>query len=337
MVLPPIAATTVGSFPRPAWLASNERMEVTFRLSAAELLEAQDDATRLVIEEQEQVGLDLVTDGEQRRTSFINHLLAGLDGVDLEQRRTKEIRRRAGNERLVPRIVGKIRRRQPASVDEVRFARAHTDRPVKMAVPGPLTIIDTTFDEAYGDEAALAMDLAVALNEELLDLQAAGAAALQIDEPAMTRYHDKTAAFAAQALDRCLEGITVPTFVHLCYGYPGAMGPSQHFYEYPELLALLMETRISGFSLEFARSGYDPAILKGCGDRLVMYGCIDPGDAPAEPLDLVVSRIRAALEYVAPEQLLVAPDCGLMMAGRPLAREKSALLVAAANEVRRAL
>ena len=337
MQLPPIAATTVGSFPRPAWLATNERMEVSFVLADDALHEAQDDATLLAMYDQERAGLDLITDGEQRRTSFINHLLAGLNGVDMEHRQAKNIRRRAGNERLVPTIVGKIRRRGPIAVEDLRFAKAHSSRPVKIAVPGPLTIIDTSYDEAYGDEAALAVDLAVALNEELLDLQAAGADALQVDEPAMTRYHDKTAAFAAEALDRCLEGVTVPTFVHLCYGYPGAAGPSQHFYEYPELLALLMETRIGGFSLEFARSGYAPAILQGCGDRLIMYGCIDPGDAPPEPLDLVVSRVRAALEYVEPERLLIAPDCGLMMAGRDLARRKSELLATAAEEVRRTL
>jgi 5-methyltetrahydropteroyltriglutamate--homocysteine methyltransferase len=278
-----------------------------------------------------------VTDGEQRRTSFINHILAGLEGFDLEHRHSKVIRRRPGNERMVPIVVGQVRRRGPIAVDDLRFTKAHTTQPVKIAVPGPLTVIDTSYDETYNDEAKLAMDLAVALNEELLDLQAAGADVLQIDEPAMTRYHDKTAAFAAEALDRCLEGVTVPTFVHLCYGYPGAAGPSQHSYEYPELLAMLMETRIGGFSLEFARSGYDPAILQGCGDRLIMYGCIDPGDTPPEPLDLVVSRIRAALEYVEPERLLIAPDCGLMMAGRDLARQKVDLLATAAAEVRRTL
>ena len=337
MQFQPLAATTVGSFPRPAWLATNERMEVSFRQADAALREAQDDATLLAIYDQERAGIDLVTDGEQRRLSFINHILAGLDGFDLENRHPKNIRRRPGNERLVPTVVGKVARRGPIAVDDVSFAKAHTTLPVKIAVPGPLTVIDTTYDETYGDEAALAMDIAAALNEELLDLQAAGADALQIDEPAMTRYHDKTAAFAAQALDRCLEGVTVPTLVHLCYGYPGAVGDSQHFYEYPELLAMLMETRIGGFSLEFARSGYDPAILKGCGDRLVMYGCIDPGDAPPEPLDLVVSRIREALRYVEPERLLIAPDCGLMMAGRDRARQKAALLVRAAAEVRRGL
>jgi 5-methyltetrahydropteroyltriglutamate--homocysteine methyltransferase len=336
MDLPPIAATTVGSFPRPSWLATREGNDTVFNLAGEMLREAQDDATALVIHEQETIGLDLVTDGEQRRTTFINHILAEFEGIDLERRQPKDIRRRIGRQRLVPTVVGKVRRRGPILTDEVRFARDHADRPLKLAVPGPLTVVDTTVDEAYGDEAALAMDVAAALNAELRDMQAAGCDVIQIDEPAMTRYHEKVADFGAAALDRCLEGITTPTIVHLCYGYPGT-GDPQHEYEYPGLLAALMETRIGGFSVEFARSSYDPASLKACRGRLVMFGCVDPGDTPPEPLELVVQRIRGALRHVEPERLLVAPDCGLMTITRELAREKAALLVAAANQVRRTL
>jgi 5-methyltetrahydropteroyltriglutamate--homocysteine methyltransferase len=334
--LPPIAATTVGSFPRPGWLATRERSDITFLLEGAALHEALDDAVAGTIHEQERIGLDLLTDGEQRRPSFINHILSGFEGIDLEHRAVRTIRRKVGNERLVPRIVGKVRRRAPIAVEDFRFARAQTVHPLKMAVPGPVTVTDTTYDEAYGDEAALAMDVAAALNEELLDLEAAGCDVIQIDEPAMTRYHEKTADYGVQALDRCLAGISIPTIVHLCYGYPGT-GGLQHQYEYPELLDMLMDTAIGGFSLEFARSGYDPAILARCRGRLVMFGCIDPGDAAPEPVDVVVDRIRSALRYVEPTKLLIAPDCGLMTVSRELAREKAALLVRAATEVRRTL
>ncbi len=334
--LPPVATTSVGSFPRPGWLATRERSDITFQIQGEPLGEALDDATAAVIHQQELIGLDLLTDGEQRRPSFINHILGGMDGFDLVNRRTRTIRRKVDNDRLVPRVVGKVRRRAPTVVEDFRFARAHTDRPLKMAVPGPVTVVDTTYDETYGDEAALATDIAEALNAELLDLQAAGCDVIQIDEPAMTRYHEKTADYGLRALKRCLQGITVPTFVHLCYGYPGT-GGLQHEYEYPELLTMLMETSIGGFSLEFARSGYDPAILRACEGRRVMYGCVDPGDAPPEPLDVVVRRIRAALEYVNPSKLLISPDCGLMTVSRDLARQKAALLVQAAAEVRRTL
>ncbi|MEA2642840.1 MAG: 5-methyltetrahydropteroyltriglutamate--homocysteine methyltransferase, partial [Chloroflexota bacterium] len=183
MQLPPIATTTIGSFPRPGWLADPSRDQVTLLLAGEALGEAQDDATLLVLHEQELVGLDLLTDGEQRRTNFIHHALSGLDGVDVVNRRMKEIRRRAGNESLVPRIVGPVRRRASITVEDTRFAKANTERPVKMAVPGPVTVVDSTYDEFYGDEAALAMDVAAAINAELLEMQAAGCDVLQIDEP----------------------------------------------------------------------------------------------------------------------------------------------------------
>lgn len=236
LALPPIATTTVGSFPRPSWLvAGRERGSVTFQLEGQPLREAQDDATIVTLCEQEQTGLDPLTDGEQRRTSFIDHILASWSGIDLDNRRLKSIRRGRGNPLLVPHVVDKVERRSTAVVEDLRFAKAHTSRPIKMAVPGPMTVVDTTYDEAYGDEEALAMDVAAALNLELLDLQSAGCDFVQIDEPAMTRYHEKAASYGARALDRCLEGVTIPTIVHLCYGYP--LNQSlQHEYEYPELL-----------------------------------------------------------------------------------------------------
>src|SRR5581483_2248923 len=230
MQLPPIAATTVGSFPRPSWLADVERSDAVFRLEGPALRAAQDDATVVILHEQEQLGLDLLTDGEQRRPNFINHFLAGLEGFDLANRVPKAIRRRATVTRDVPRVVGQVRRTGPVLVDDLRLAKAHTTRPVKMAVPGPMTVVDTTSDEVYGDEAALAMDVAAALNAELRELQAAGCDVIQIDEPAMTRWHEKVAAYGQRALERVLEGITVPTLVHLCYGYPGH-GGQQHEYE----------------------------------------------------------------------------------------------------------
>ncbi|MGH7769602.1 MAG: 5-methyltetrahydropteroyltriglutamate--homocysteine methyltransferase [Candidatus Binatia bacterium] len=336
MNLPPIATTTVGSFPRPGWLSDRDRSEVTFRLEGELLREAQDDATIAILHEQERVGLDLLTDGEQRRPQFINHVLAAMDGFDLVNRRDKAIRRRTDVERSVPRVVGPVRRRAVAVVGDLLFAKAHASRPVKMAVPGPMTVVDTTYDEFYKDEEKLALDVAAALNEELLALEAAGCDVAQIDEPAMTRYHEKAAAYGVRALDRCLEGVTIPTIVHLCYGYPGS-GKRQHEYEYPELLELLMKSRVGGFSVEFARSGFDPAVLDICKDRLIVFGCVDPGDTPPEPLAKVVARAGAALDYIEPERLLLAPDCGLMTVSRELALEKARLLVQTASELRRTL
>jgi 5-methyltetrahydropteroyltriglutamate--homocysteine methyltransferase len=336
MQLPAIAATTIGSFPRPTWLAQVDRNKATFRLEGEELKQAQDDATALSIRNQERIGLDLLSDGEQRRTTFINHILAAFNGIDLEHEEVKRIYRRRVQPRPVPRVVGKIKRRAAAIVEDLRFAKAQTDKPIKMDVPGPMTVVDSTLDEYYKDEAAMAMDVAAALNEELRDLQAAGCDVLEIDEPAMTRYHEKVFEYGAKALDRCLEGITVPTVVHLCYGYPGGAG-TQHEYEYPELLEELMKTKISGFGVEFARSNYDPELLSIAKDRIIMFGCVDPSDTPVPAVASVMERVRAALKYVEPKNLWLAPDCGLMTISRELADAKAKLLVEAAREVRRTL
>ena len=334
--LPPIAVTTVGSFPRPAWLARQaESRDFASALEGDALTQAQDDATALSIFEQETDGVDLVSDGEQRRPGFVNHIFASWDGIDVDRRRPKATRRKT-RERMVPTVFDKVRRREQGNVEDLRFAKAHAIKPVKMTLPGPMTIIDSTFDEAYGDEAALAVDLAAALNAELLDLQAAGAEVLQIDEPAMTRWHEKVAAYGAKALDRCLVGVTVPTFVHLCYGLGGTQDPNdlQYHYEYPELLEMLMETAISGFSLEFARSSYDPAILRMCEGRSIMFGCMDPENVPPESRDRILERLLPALDYVVPDRLLIAPDCGLSAVSKEVARAKCQRLAEVAAAAR---
>jgi len=258
------------------------------------------------------------------------------DGVDVVNQAQKEVYRRRHQPRSVPRITGKIKRRGPATVDDVRFAKAYTDRPVKMALAGPMTVVDSSLNEAYKDEGELAMDVAAAVNAELLDLQSAGCDMFQLDEPAMTRWHEKVVDYGARALDRCLEGVTVPTVVHLCYGYPGGTS-LQHEYTYPELLDRLMETRIAGFTVEFARSTYDPAILKPYRERLFMFGCIDPGNTPAPTVDDVKRRVASALDYLDPAKVMLSPDCGLMTISRDLARDKLKVMVAAAQDLRRGL
>jgi len=331
-----LTTTSVGSFPRPNWLAHTKRNRLAFRLEGSELKEAMDDAMVVVIREQEKLGLDVLTDGEMRRTNFIFHIAGQWDGVDTERLVTKRIYRNREADRQVPRITGRIVRRAPASVDDLRAAKSHTSRPIKMAVPGPMTVIDSAANEFYRDEDELAFDIAAAINGELRDLQDAGAEVLQIDEPAMTRYHDKVRAHGATALDRCLDGIHVPTIVHLCYGYPGG-GNLQHQYEYTDLLPLLMQTRIGGFTVEFGRSAFDPKVLQICGDRIVMFGCVDPGDSPAPTVDAVERRIGEVLEWLDPKQVWLAPDCGLMTISRALAHEKLRVMVAAAKRLRATL
>jgi len=329
----PLTTTTVGSFPRPPWLAHTTRNQLTFRVSGDTLKEAMDDATILVLHEQEALGLDVLTDGEMRRANFIFHIAGQWDGIDTKKLVNKEIYRNRKMDRLVPRITGRIVRRRPASIDDLRLAKSHTNRPLKMAVPGPMTIVDSALNEFYKDEAELAFDAAAAINGELRDLQAAGCAVLQIDEPAMTRYHDKVRAYGAEALDRCLDGVAVPTIVHLCYGYPGG-GFLQHQYQYAGLLPLLMETRVGGFHVEFGRSAFDPKVLQVCADRIVMFGCVDPGDSPVPSVDAIERRIGEALAWLDPKQVWLAPDCGLMTISRELAHEKLRAMVEAAKRLR---
>jgi 5-methyltetrahydropteroyltriglutamate--homocysteine methyltransferase len=296
--------------------------------------EACDDATILALRHQEDLGLDLLTDGEQRREGFIFHVAGQWNGVDTKNLVLKEKYRNRVMNQMVPRIVDKVTRRSPAVVEDTRFAKAHTDRPLKMQVPGPMTVVDSSLDEFYGDESELAFDIAAALNEELLDMQAAGCDVIQIDEPAMTRYHDKLRSYGAKALDRCLDGITIPTLVHLCYGYPGGDQPPQHEYEYTQVLPELMKTRISGFTVEFGRSRFDPAVLKACGDRIVMFGCVDPGDTPAPSVESVTRRVTGVLEHLSPDRVWLAPDCGLMTISRALATQKLEVMVEAAKKLR---
>lgn len=333
-----LATTGIGSLPRPTWLGERTRGSIKFALEGAALAEALDDATILALREQEEVGIDIVTDGEQRRSNFINHAIRNWSGVNLADQRRKGFHRNRPSDLLLPAVTGAVVHQSAGLAGEVRFAKAHTTRPVKMALPGPMTLVDSTVDDHYGDESAQALAMAEALNRELLELQAAGCDMIQIDEPAMTRYHDKVRSYGLKALDRALQGITIPTVVHLCYGYPDTgRGKQQYEYRYEVLLPMLMETRIGGFTVEFGRSDFDPAILKLCGDRIVMFGCIDPGDTPVPLRASVEKRIAEALEYVDPAKLMLSPDCGLMMAGRDGARAKLAVMVEAARDLRHRL
>ncbi len=336
MKLPPLATTGIGSLPRPGWLAESRQTRVAFTVSPQHHQEACDDATVLALRLQERAGLDVVTDGEQRREGFIFHVAGQWEGIDTRTEGLKEVYRKRTNPRMVPRIVGKVVRRGPAAVEDTRFAKANTGLPLKMAVPGPMTVIDSALNVAYKDEAELAMDIAAALNAELLEMQAAGADVIQLDEPAMTRYHDKLRDYGAKALDRCLEGVKVPTLVHLCYGYPGT-GVPQHEYEYTGVLPELMKTRISGFTVEFGRSAFEPEVLKLAGDRIVVFGCVDPGASPVPSVDSVKRRIEGVLKHLKPSQLWLSPDCGLMTISRQLAVAKLGVMVEAAKALRKGL
>jgi len=339
MTLPLLPTTLVGSYPQPPWLVDHEilraeapprvRMDKVWRFSGALLESAQDDAVRLVLQELEDAGLDILTDGEVRRESYFNRFGSALDGIDLD--RPGIVLNRRGEETPVPRVVGPIRRTRPVEVDALRFARAQTSRPVKVTVPGPFTLTQLAVDEAYGDQEALAMAYAEAVNAELHDLKAAGADVLQLDEPYLQAHPEQARRFGVRAINRALDGVAPPTVVHMCFGYAYVVKDKPSGYSFlPELDA----TRADQISIEAAQPRLDLSVLRQLPTKTIMLGVLDLGEPTAETAGTVAGRIRAALDHVPAERLVIAPDCGMKYLPRPLALAKLRAMVEGTRRVR---
>jgi 5-methyltetrahydropteroyltriglutamate--homocysteine methyltransferase len=342
-VLPLIPTTLVGSYPQPDWLIDRERLlsdlparvraRGLWRVPEPYLAQAQDDATTLAVRDFERVGLDVLTDGEIRRESYSNRFATALEGMDID--RPAKVAGRAGGENLVPRVVGRVRRIRPVELDDLRFLRASTDRPVKITLPGPFTMSQQAYNEAYPDGAALALDLAVAVNEEIRDLFAAGADVVQIDEPWLQARAEQAREYALAAIDRALEGIEGTTALHTCFGYAHVVHDKPPGYPF---LAELDGCAADQIAIESAQPRLDPSILRQLPSKTVILGVLDlADDAPVETADTVAGRIRAALEHIEPERLQVAPDCGMKYLPRDVARAKLAALVDGARQVRDSL
>jgi 5-methyltetrahydropteroyltriglutamate--homocysteine methyltransferase len=331
--------TLVGSYPQPDWLIDRPKLAGRFppRVRATELWripepwlrEAQDDATLLAIRAQEAAGLDVLTDGEIRRESYSNRFATALDGVDIDNPGTALDR--SGHPNPVPRIVGKVRRRHPVEVEDVRFLRAHTTRPIKITVPGPFTMSQQAQNDHYASEEAAALDYAVAVNEEIRDLFAAGADVVQVDEPYLQARPEKGRQFGLAALNRALEGITGTTAVHLCFGYAAIIHQRPPAYSF---LAELAGCPVRQVSIETAQASLDCAVLSRLGGKQIMVGCLDLNDMTVETPETVVARIERALAHVAPEQVILAPDCGMKYLPREVADGKLRAMVAAAKLLR---
>jgi 5-methyltetrahydropteroyltriglutamate--homocysteine methyltransferase len=333
-----LSTTLVGSLPRPEWLATPEQVRAQWQLEGPMLRIGQDDAVLLAIKLQEEVGLDVVTDGEQRRRHYIESFCAELAGFDYRDVVDKPTRGGRYVQK-VPRIKAPVERTQPILLDGLRFLKAHTTRPVKVTMPGPMTIADTAHNVYYGDQRAFAAALAAAINAEARELAAAGADVIQIDEPAFNIYLDDVEAWGVELLDRCLAGVAARTAVHVCYGYGSAAvlawkRQNRDWSQYRRLLPLLRELRVQQLSLEFAASGVDPAVLAEAGDKDILYGCVDVSPAPPDSPAVIADRIRAALRYVPPERLYPCTDCGMAPIPRAAARAKLEALSAAARQVR---
>ena len=338
MLLP---TTLVGSYPQPDWLIDRKRLvemvppraraRELWRVDEPWLEQAQDDATILAIREQERAGIDIISDGEMRRESYSNRFATSLEGMDSEHP-GQVPSRTPGRIQIVPRVVGKIRRRTPVQVRDVEFLRANTDRQIKITIPGPFTMTQQLLDEYYGDETALAMDCAAALNEEIRDLFAAGADVVQLDEPFLQARPEKARGFGVQAIDRAIEGVSGTTAVHVCFGYAARVKHKPSAYSF---LPELERSSVDQVSIETAQPKLDCAVLAGLPSKSIMLGVIDLGDMAIETPDMVAARIRRALPYVPVERVIVAPDCGMKYLPREVAFGKMKAMADGAGIVRR--
>jgi len=331
--------TLVGSYPQPEWLIDRQKLAGRFppRVRARELwripepwlAEAQDDATLLAINAQEEAGLDIVSDGEIRRESYSNRFATALEGVDLDNPGTALDR--SGHPNPVPRIVGPIRRRHPVEVDDLKFLRRHTTRLVKMTVPGPFTMSQQAQNDYYASQEEAAMAYAIAVNEEMRDLFAAGADIVQVDEPYMQARPEKARQFGLKALNRAFEGLSGTTAVHICFGYAAIIHQRPSGYSFLPEFAVCSCRQVS---IETAQSKLDCAVLASLEGKQIMVGCIDLNDMAIETPEAVVARIKRALPYVKPENVILAPDCGMKYLPRDVADGKLHAMVEGARRLR---
>jgi 5-methyltetrahydropteroyltriglutamate--homocysteine methyltransferase len=331
--------TMVGSYPQPEWLIDRNKLAGRFpprvrarelwRVEESFLKEAQDDATVLAIRAQEQAGLDIVTDGETRRESYSNRFATALEGVDIDS--PGIALDRSGHPNPVPRIVGKVRRKHPVEIDDLLFLRRHTKKQVKMTVPGPFTMSQQAQNDYYGSEEEAAMDYAVAVNEEIRDLFAAGADIVQIDEPYMQARPEKARQYGVRALNRALEGISGVTAVHICFGYAAIIHSRPSGYSFlPELAGCSCRQ----VSIETAQSNLDCAVLEKLTGKTIMVGVLDLNDMTVETPQQVIDRVKRAMLYVQKENIILAPDCGMKYLPREVAFAKMKAMVEAAKILR---
>jgi 5-methyltetrahydropteroyltriglutamate--homocysteine methyltransferase len=312
----PLVTTVVGSYPQPDWLVDRAllskgvprvRLQAMWRVPEPFLEAAQDDATIVAIREMERAGIDVISDGEIRRESYSNHFATALEGVDVAQ--PAVITDRYGNQTHVPRVVGPVRRARPVELRGLQFLRRNTDRPAKITLPGPFTMAQQAKNEHYPDVESLAMDLAAAVNEEARELQAAGAELIQLDEPWLRNDPEAAGRFAVPAINRALEGITVPTALHLCFGYAAVVR-----HEKPtgySFLPQLAATTAQQISIEAAQPKIDLGVLADLSGKTIVLGVIDLSDPAVETAEQVAGRIRAGLTRTTPDRLMPAPDCGM--------------------------
>jgi len=333
-----LQTTIAGSLPKPAWLAEPNVLWAPWRLAPDLLAEGVQDAVRLALRDQEQAGIDIVTDGEQTRRHFVTTFLEGLDGVDFEHRKTVRIRNRYDAD--VPVVVGPVARRHPVFVDAATFVRSATDRKVKFTLPGPMTMVDTLYDAHYRSREKLAWAFAEILNDEARAIAAAGVDVIQFDEPAFNVYFDEVRDWGVRTLERAAQGLRCRTAVHICYGYgikanvdwKKTLGAEWRQYE--ETFPLLARSAIGQVSLECANSHVPIELIGLLEGKDVLVGAIDVATDRVETPEEVAATIRSALKYVPAERLYPCTNCGMVPLRRDVARAKLRALGAGAALVR---
>jgi len=336
-----LPTSTAGSLPKPTWLAEPEKLWSPWKLNGDALIEGKQDALRVSVHEQEQAGINILSDGEQTRQHFVTTFIEHLSGVDFENRETVRIRDRY--DASVPTVVGAVGREKPVFVDDARFLRAQTDRPIKWALPGPMTMIDTLADRHYGSREKLAWEFAGILNEEAKELEAAGVDIIQFDEPSFNVFFDEVQDWGVAALERAAEGLRAETAVHICYGYGIAANTDwkatlgAEWRQYEKTFPMIRESSIDIVSLECQHSHVPMDLIELIRGKKVMLGAIDVASTAVESADEVADVLRKALEFVEPELLIPSTNCGMAPLSREVAQGKLAALSAGADIIRREL
>ncbi|BCT89226.1 methionine synthase [Acinetobacter variabilis] len=336
-----LPTSTAGSLPKPSWLAEPEQLWSPWKLEGEQLLDAKRDALSLSLHEQLQAGIDIVSDGEQTRQHFVTTFIEHLEGVDFEKRETVRIRNRY--DASVPSVVGAVARKKPVFVDDAKFLRSQTKQPIKWALPGPMTMIDTLYDAHYKSREKLAWEFAKILNQEALELEAAGVDIIQFDEPAFNVFFDEVNDWGIATLERALEGLKCETAVHICYGYGIKANTDwkktlgSEWRQYEAIFPKLQKSKIDIVSLECQNSHVPMDLIELIRGKKVMVGAIDVATNQIETSEQVADTLRKALQFVDADKLYPSTNCGMAPLSRQVAQGKLNALSAGAAIVRQEL
>ncbi|WP_421419993.1 methionine synthase (plasmid) [Pseudoalteromonas lipolytica] len=336
-----LPTSTAGSLPKPSWLAQPETLWSPWKLQGSELSDGKHDALRVSLHEQQLAGVDIVSDGEQTRQHFVTTFIEHLTGVDFENRKTVKIRDRY--DASVPCVVGPVSRTKPVFVDDAKFLRAQTKQPIKWALPGPMTMIDTLYDDHYHSREKLAWEFAKILNQEAKELEAAGVDIIQFDEPAFNVFFDDVNDWGISCLERAIEGLQCETAVHICYGYGIKANTDwkqtlgNEWRQYEEIFPKLQKSNIDIISLECHNSRVPIELLELIRGKKVMVGAIDVARNEIETPEEVAATLREALKYVDADKLYPCTNCGMAPLPRDIANDKLKALSAGTELVRKEL